>query len=371
MPHRYNLFDQEYWSSIVSFSIFLWIVVWLAVMIILAVYQYRKYRYNVAQRKVDPVITGIIQDALVLGLHEMPERILLHDKGVNVSNVYEYHAARNLLKNYFQLLSGEYRTFIVQIFADNKLNKRSLKKLKSRWASTREVLTILSDLSLTREPVSMEVAEQLLASKSTQVRRGIREYLIKIQGMDAVPLIFSHVDTLSKLDVVELYESIKLYKKDEKIYFHQYLHVENDLNFNYLLLDLVTRFQEYDAQETLLALFNEGPADLREKVVNTMGKLSLYEVEGYLMARYPSETPSIQLEILKALGRLSSGLAREFLLRIFQDMNLPTDFRKHALRSLYAIRNTAPGMIENLERVSQDDNLRLIAFVKHPLVKYI
>jgi HEAT repeat protein len=121
----------------------------------------------------------------------------------------------------------------------------------------------------------------------------------------------------------------------------------------------------------LLQLFQDGDNDLKVKVVNTFGKLMLYEEESFLIQVYEHESEEVRLEILKALGRLSVGHAVPFLRQQFENLSLPASYRKHSLRSIYSLRKTAPGIMEELEQQAADENLTLIKYIKNPLIKYI
>lgn len=371
MLEHYNLFEQNYWSSIIFYSILFWSIVWLVVVVMLVVYQYSQYRHQAAKRRVEPIVSEVLQKALMSRLDNQNKNVKLADQGINLHNRYDFNAVRNLLKTYFQLLSDDHQTVVVEVFKENKLNRISLKNLRNRFVRTKDILMILSDHTLVREPIPEDLADHLLNSRHTQVLRAIREHLIHIQGIKALPLIFSKIKKLNKLDVVELFESIKLHKIRGEFEFYTYLNVENDQNFNFLLMDLIVYFQEYDAKNTLIELFEKAGDELKEKVVNTMGKSMMFEVEAFLITQYPKQCELVQLEIVKALGRLSLGSAKDFLITVFQDMSLPISFRKHAFRSLYSLGKTSPEIIEQLENNSDGENLQLIRFVKQPLVKYI
>ncbi|MFZ4262007.1 hypothetical protein ACFRAE_08190 [Sphingobacterium sp. HJSM2_6] len=371
MNFEFNLFDSEIWRVLIYIAIFFWILVWILVIFIIASFQYRTYRYQKSLEKIEPILSEIIEGTLYMENANFDQDVRLNLRGIHVEDTADRRALRFVLKQYYQLLAGDYREFIIRIFRVNNLNKLSLKKLQKSFIYNTEIIATLNDLTIMQEPISDEMAVKFLESKNGQVVRSTRDHLIKLKGLEALPLIFGKINAINKLDVIELYESIRKIKNSNSFKFHPFLKATNHYNLNAILLDLIVNYQEYDSKETLLKLFEVGDNALKVKVVNSIGKLMLYEEESFLIEKYEHESEEVRLEILKALGRLSVGGAIPFLKTQFENIALPISYRKHSLRSIYSLRKTAPGILDELEQHAEEENLKLIKFIKNPLIKYI
>ncbi len=83
---------------------------------------------------------------------------------------------------------------------------------------------------------------------------------------------------------------------------------------------------------------------------------------------YNNQPLNCQLEILRALGEISSGKSTEFLKREFMH-STNFDIRMNAARALLAYNSAGSPLIQELMNSSTEENQLILKHCSNPLIK--
>ncbi|RAJ08487.1 hypothetical protein LX64_01139 [Chitinophaga skermanii] len=135
-------------------------------------------------------------------------------------------------------------------------------------------------------------------------------------------------------------------------------------------LKLAVHFMQFDAIPRMIALLDSPLVAIRAEAVNSLGKLMAQEAEDILVMRYSYEELPVQIEILKAIGRIGTGRYLPFLEYIFHTSANDFLLRKHSAKSIERHRFTAGIEIEKLLNTSAGDEHLHLQHALNPLIKY-
>jgi hypothetical protein len=128
-----------------------------------------------------------------------------------------------------------------------------------------------------------------------------------------------------------------------------------------LCLNLVEHFLQFDAADDIEKLLKHKSPTVVKKAVKAIGVLELAQTEKSLFAAYFDQNDEIKIEILKTLGKITSGDFRDFLVsRIHAN-------KYHIKReALYALKDHDKGN-EILKELYQKSNSKDRLLIKHVL----
>ena len=364
--------NASVWSMIVLIAFFLWMFFLLITLLSLGVIRYSKFREEKAYVDVYDQVVGFIQQSTsALQRGQEKTSLLFSHNGVSISNNYQLKAVRGLLLGYYSMFKGDYRKQIVGIIKANQLQHLATSLLNRNSSVSGKTISVIDSFSLLNEPLPEDVVDKLLHNDNERVVKAVREHLIRVQGIDALPRLFQTMDGLSDLQVIELYESIRRLNDFSTQLFHPYLSVENSDNKNILLLNIITYKLEYPPMDILVALLDKGSDKLRLKIVNTIGKLLYREFEEHLAGIFLRSSKPVKIEILKALGRISSGKSIDFLTFVFKSEAYLPEMRMHAYKSLSSLEKRYPSLIIPSSHEMPIESEKIRRFIHEPLIKYI
>lgn len=334
--------------------------------------RYVKFREEKAYNDIYTQLVSFIQQCTsTLQQGQEKSSLLFSKNGVSISNNYQMRAVRRLLLSYYELFKGDYRAQIVNIIKVNHLQHLATNLLKRDSPVPRKTINVIDNFSLLNEPLPEDIVDKLLQSSNERVVKAVREHLIRVQGTAALPQLFHTMDEISDLQVIELYETIRSLNGLSLQLFHSYLSTDNTDNKNILILHIMTYKQELPPKEILLALLENGSDKLSARIINSIGKLLYRDFEQHLIALFSYRSQVVKLEILKALGRISSGKSLSFLSFIFKSESYSILMRMHAYKSLLHLeRRYSHLSLPSLEEIPLESD-KIKRFIEQPLIKYI
>ncbi|WP_304063738.1 HEAT repeat domain-containing protein [Pedobacter glucosidilyticus] len=126
-------------------------------------------------------------------------------------------------------------------------------------------------------------------------------------------------------------------------------------------LKLIGYYQQLDALAEIVKLLKHPQEEIRKMSVWVIGKMEAEFVEEELLKIYPKETQKVKIEILSALGKISSGNYLSFL----KDCLLTADFeiKMGATKAILGHGRKGKLMLQELQSIVPTKNQQIIAHV--------
>jgi HEAT repeat protein len=128
-----------------------------------------------------------------------------------------------------------------------------------------------------------------------------------------------------------------------------------------LCLKLVEHYQQLETIPQLIGLLSHSSLKIRVTAINVLGKLEAEMAEDHLFEIYDQQPAAIRSEILKAMGRISSGNYLDFLAgRTASD---EYEIKMNAIRSIQNHGNVGIELLKNLYLSTTSQNKMIINHV--------
>jgi HEAT repeat protein len=268
---------------------------------------------------------------------------------------------------YKKNIAGRMGDGISELFLLLDLDKFSIRKLGAR--SSVKVIQGLNEVTEMQIPVSDTLLLPLTNSRNRDVRAAARRAYIKLSNNEPFKFFDIATEHLLVWDQVELFSVISSTKGLAIPNFARWITYSSNKGVVSFCLKLIVHFNQLSAVQSVISLLNTKDHELRSEAINTLGKLKVEEVEDKLIGIYESQPRACQVEILKALGRISSGRHLDFLQQEFMH-STSFDIRKHAAKSLISNEWKAEEMIENLLNTVNDESRLILRHCMNPLIKF-
>ncbi|NSL87538.1 HEAT repeat domain-containing protein [Chitinophaga sp. Mgbs1] len=269
------------------------------------------------------------------------------------------HFRRNVRGNMGNLL----RNLYIQL----ELDKDTMKKMKSRrWEKKVQALVELTSLNMSIADVTIL---PLTNSRNRELRAAARHAYIKLSKNEPFKFFDVVTDPLLMWDQVELFRIITTTEGIAIPNFARWITYSGNKSVVSFCLKLVVHYNQLAAVPAIIKLLDTRDHYLRADAINCLGKLKVAEAEDQLVRIYTSQPLHCQIEILKAIGRISSGRNIDFLKTEFLH-STDFDLRKSAAKSLVKNEWFAKPVIDELLATSSPENLRILKHCMNPLIKY-
>ncbi|MEI3796956.1 MULTISPECIES: HEAT repeat domain-containing protein [unclassified Chitinophaga] len=290
------------------------------------------------------------------GFQELP----LHKKWARQATTNRIiHFRRNVRGNAGHLL----RNLYIQL----ELNKDTMKQMKSpKWARKVRALTEFIDMDI---PVADVTILPLTNSRNRELRAAARHAYIKLSKNEPFKFFDVVTDPLLMWDQVELFRIITTTEDISIPNFARWVTYSSNKSVVSFCLKLIVHYNQLPAVPAVIKLLDTKDHYLRADAINCLGKLKAPDVEDRLVSMYSSQPLQCQIEILKAVGRISSGRQVDFLKQEFLH-STNFDLRKAAAKSLVRNDQAAGGIIQELLETANRENLLILKHCMNPLIKY-
>lgn len=326
--------------------------------------RYKGFLQEKRLRKVVPVIDGLIA-----------EQIIMHEPGSEPDYdafripLFNSHKNRQILIerliNYRRGFSGSTGMLLRQVFLELELDKLSSKKMKRRsWNMKVRGIRELTAMDVSISDVNIL---PLTNSKRHELRSEARNAYIKLSKNEPFKFFDISTEPLLDWDQIELFKTITTTENIAIPNFARWVTYSNNKSIISFCLKLIVHYNQQDAAPAVIKLLETKDHILRAEGINCLGKLKYEPAEPQLIHIYSNQPLNCQLEILKAVGRMETGLSNAFLRQEFM-YSTDFDIRKNAAHSI--VKNASPELIRELMESSNEENQLILKHNMNPLIKY-
>ena len=336
--------------------------------------RYKSYRREKKLKHLHPVIDNLLMDNILLN-EELASDVPASQVELNLEGFrrpeFEHQWAREALIDrlihYRNNVGGAMGEQLRNLYIQLELDKDSLKKMKShKWDKKVQALAELSNMNMSIADVTIL---PLTNSNNRELRAAARHAYIKLSKNEPFKFFDVVTEPLLLWDQVELFKIISTTDHIAIPNFAQWITYSTNKTIVSFCLKLVVHYNQLSAVHAVIKLLDTKDHYLRADAINCLGKLKIEDVQEKLIHMYNSQPLNCRLEILKALGRISSGKHVDFLRQEFLHS---TDFevRKHAAKSLIRNAWAAKGLIQELIDTATSENKLILKHCMNPLIKF-
>lgn len=336
--------------------------------------RYRSYRREKKLKALHPVIDNLLVTHILLN-DQLAADARAEDIQLDIAAfqlpVFEKKWARQAftdrLIHYRNNVQGAMGDQLRNLYMEMELDRDSLRKMKSRkWDRKVQALSELVNMNMSVADVTLL---PLTNSRNRELRAAARHAYIKLSKNEPFKFFDVATEPLLLWDQVELFKIISTTRRIAIPNFAQWITYSSNKSIVSFCLKLVVHYNQLSALPAVIKLLDTKDHYLRAEAINCLGKLRVADVEEKLVYMYNSQPQHCQIEILKALGRISSGKHLSFLRQEFLHS---TDFelRKHAAKSIINNQWAAKDLIAELLHTATDENQLILKHCMNPLIKF-
>jgi hypothetical protein len=370
------LYNLRYAPLIIQIAcVFILIAVICTVMAYLSILvgRYKGYRREKKLGSLHPLIDNLLMEHVLLNEKLSEDDVEAAQLPLEAFNQpvfkkkWAQQALTDRLIHYRNNVSGIMGEQLRNLYIGLELDKASLKKMKSRkWNKKVQAMAELTSMNMSIADVTIL---PLTNSRNRELRAAARHAYIKLSKNEPFKFFDVATEPLLLWDQVELFRIISTTDKIAIPNFAQWITYSSNKSIVSFCLKLVAHYNQLSAVPAVEKLLDTRDHYLRADAINCLGKLRIEEVEDKLVRMYNSQPLNCQIEILKVLGRISSGKHVDFLRQEFLHS---TDFelRKHAAKSIINNEWAAKNLINELVDTATAENKRILKHCMNPLIKF-
>jgi hypothetical protein len=348
-----------------------------ATLIAYGVILYRRWQGYVNDKRmafIRPVIEEMITEQVLINekLEQVPVDEIEFSPDALGNAIYRKPWVRqvviDILIQYRKNFRGEVGELLRKLYIDMNLTKDSYDKMKSmRWERK-----IKSVMELTQMDVQISDVTILPLTNSTNssLRAAARNAYIQLSKNEPFKFFDIATEPILPWDQLELFKIITTTKDIAIPNFSRWVSYSTNKSVVSFCLKLIAHYDQQSAIPAVMELLNNKDHYFRADAINCLGKLSAEMAEEKMLRIYNTQPLNCQIEILKAIGRISSGKHLDFLKTEFL-YSSNFDIRMNASRSIIG-HNTpvSRALIEELKETSHEENRLIINHCLNPLIKY-
>lgn len=334
----------------------------------------RGYLVEARTKKINAFLDNLITDHIIFNedvMNGVPLNEVRIDTAPFRKPVFKQRWVKQALINrlmYFtSSFSGDRNVLFRRLFLELELEKLSFKKIKSFFVSTK--IVGLVELTSMGVAVADVIILPLTNSRNRKLRSEARIAYIKLSKNDPFKFFDDATEPLLLWDQLELYKIITTTEGLNIPNFARWITYSPNKSIVSFCLKLVIHYNQHEAIPAIIRLLDNKDHYLRVDAINALGKLKADEVEDRLVSIYNHQPTRCQIEILKALGRFSSGNQINFLRNEFL-RSTDFDIKKNAARSLINHGRETKEIIQLLLETASPENAIILRHCMNPLIKY-
>ena len=254
-------------------------------------------------------------------------------------------------------VSGEANKKLSNLYYALQLDRDSLKKLKQLdWIIKTKGLKEISQMDVKR---AIPRIDRFLNVKNDVLRSEAQLALVRLNVNDP----FSFLDRLTKFFTQWEQLHIHTIVKRHKIIvpdFSRWFDSKND-SVVIFAVKMATIYYQTHCAKDLVELLSHPNTAVRNIAIQSIGLMSLQELDKQLMQIYADEDYQNKLAIIKSLQQIPDGKQIEFLTNVIseKDFNLQLE----AARALYNMGNSGRERLEKLEMELNEDFKKIIKHI--------
>ena len=308
------------------------------------------------------IITNMLAHIILYDDLEDVDKAVQHfvprfQKILGVSPAVRELLVRELL-TYHGNFTGKTAEILKGLYLALGLDKQARKKLKSwYWEHQVEGIHELTKLWIRQDS---DLILRLTNSKHSTLRMEAQISYLKLSTEDSFRFLDHAHETIQEWHQLVLFEVITKTRNVQIPSFGKWLVSPND-SVVMLCLKLAEHYQQLETIPQLMELLSHPNLKVRAKAINVLGKLEAEMAEDSLFEIYEQQPAGIRSEILKAMGRISSGNYLDFLSgRMASEEH---DIKLNAVRSIRNHGNAGVELLKNLYLSSTSQNKMIIDHV--------
>lgn len=314
------------------------------------------------KKKYDLLLTGIIYiDDEELGDENWKRekaKLVAHFQKHYLHSRFNREVLVEQLLSLHRNFSGTTATVLRNLYLELGLPAKAIAALKTEnWSRRAASIRELAQMEIV-EAAPMIRKSLTHLSPSLRLEAGIA--LLKLDKTDPFALLNAGVE-LTSWQQLNLLDAI-LRTSDIKIpSFKKWLDSPQPSVIVFALV-LVDQFKQFEAEQDILLLLAHPDEKVRKQAIICLGNMEAYDAGTMMIDRFDAETPLLKIEIVVALGRISSEEAIDFLKK--QLYNESFDI---ALAAAVALNRSGPGGQHFLKLAGNTEYTRVAAIIKHAL----
>jgi len=274
--------------------IFLLVLILIAAVVFYSFYQYKELS-NIHEWS--DLIDEKVSDAIVYGEDRK-------DTAKGLGGLLKFSSFRNLflekLVDSEKKFSGGARLEIRKIFNDYDLRKDAFVRLRQRKPYL--IAGGIQELTTMQVADALPEIEGLLNHKSPQVYQEAQYAMVVFKGFQGLHFLDTDPHKISEWQQLRLLRSLSSITPGAEIMMEKWLKSSND-SVVIFTLRLLKKFQVFSFYKEVHFLLNHSSEDVRIQAVHTLVALESASTAGDLIASFPIQPETVQLELLEALNR--------------------------------------------------------------------
>ncbi len=337
--------------------------------------RYKSYTYNKRLSHLSPRIEDLITEQVLLNENlekGVPVDEIEFDHKAITDKMYKRPAVRQILIDtlirYRKNFRGEVGELLRKLYIDMNLMEDSFNKLKRyQWEHKIKGLVELTQMDI---PISDSTLLPLTNSVNPTLRAASRNAYIQLSKNEPFKFFDIATEPILPWDQLEMFKIITTTKEITIPNFSRWVSYSNNKSIVNFCLKLIVYYDQQSAIPAVLELLGTKDHAFRANAINCLGKLSAESAEEKLVTIYNSQPVNCQIEILKAIGRISSGKYLEFLKHEFL-YSYNFEIQMSAARSIIKHNTQSSRVLLNeLMESTNEDNQLIIKHCHNPLIKY-
>ncbi|MFN3445412.1 MAG: HEAT repeat domain-containing protein [Bacteroidia bacterium] len=334
----------------------------------------RGYLVDARTKKINQFLDNLITDHIIFN-EDVMNGVALTDVQIELApfqkpifkQTWVKQALIDRLIYFSSSFSGDRNVLFRRLFIELELEKLSFKKIKSISLSTKIVgLVELTSMGIA---VADVIILPLTNSRNRKLRSEARIAYIKLSKNDPFKFFDDATEPLLLWDQLELFKIITTTEGLTIPNFARWITYSTNKSIVSFCLKLVIHYNQHEAIPAIVKLLDTKDHYLRVDAINCLGKLKAEEVEEKLILIYNNQPLRCQIEILKALGRFSTGNQINFLRNEFL-RSTDFDIKKNAARSLIKHGRQTKEVVQMLIDTATPESAIILKHCMNPLIKY-
>lgn len=356
------------------------ILIFVAVMATLIAYgsilirRYNSSVYNKRLAHLSPVIEDLITEQVLLNENlgkDIPVDEITFDQKALSNKLFRKPGVRQILIDtlirYRKNFRGEVGELLRKLYIDMNLVEDSFAKLRTfKWETKIKALVELTQMDI---PISDSMLLPLTNSVNPTLRAASRNAYIQLSKNEPFKFFDVATEPILPWDQMEMFKIITTTKDINIPNFSRWVSYSNNKSIVVFCLRLIAHYDQQSAVPSVIDLLSTKDHRFRAEAIKCLGKLSAEIAEERLVTMYTSQPLNCQIEILKAIGRISSGKHLEFLKNEFLYSN-SFDVQMNAARSIIRHNSQVSKlMINEIMETTNEENQLIIRHCQNPLIK--
>lgn len=265
-----------------------------------------------------------------------------------------------VFRSYFQMLSGESKAALVQLFTQSKMSEKTLKRLKS----PDEHIILYIELTANAKFVdAKQDLKKLLKHPLNAVKFEALCALVDLFKFNALGYMLDVKYRPSEWEEMILMQKLKRAPEPGNLDLKPFL-VSDNIQLVRFAVRAAQQFNRFEVSDTFKDLINSPSLSTRKRVYEAAGSLLMNELQNDIINAFENEQLTNQRLILKTLAKLGDEEAFPFLESVYKSKT--PELSLLAGKAIYTISNKS----EVLDQISgqEPDLLLMLEHIKDPLL---